>query len=134
MTGFLYEILKLARQGEFPCFFRLLTGAYCPGCGGTRAVTSLLHGHFLESVLYHPLVLYLAVVLPLLSLWYVWCRTQKKPFSQKVWKTVLYAGLFILTLNFLVKNYLLLFQKTDILALLDESAGRLKPLLPGWHH
>ena len=43
-----------------PCLFHLATGYYCPGCGGTRAITALLHGQILNSVLYHPVVLYAA--------------------------------------------------------------------------
>lgn len=40
------------------CSFFRLTGLYCPGCGGTRACIALLHGHFLRSLVYHPVVLY----------------------------------------------------------------------------
>lgn len=43
-----------------PCFFYSLTGLYCPGCGGTRAVLELLHGHVLLSLWYHPIVVYAA--------------------------------------------------------------------------
>lgn len=46
-----------------PCIFRLLTGLYCPGCGGTRAVRYLLKGQLQNSIQYHPLILYAAVLL-----------------------------------------------------------------------
>lgn len=45
-----------------PCVFHLLTGLYCPGCGGTRAVRYLLKGQLGNSVQYHPLILYMAVI------------------------------------------------------------------------
>ena len=45
-----------------PCLFHLISGYYCPGCGGTRAVRALLHGQFLHSFLYHPFVPYAAAV------------------------------------------------------------------------
>jgi len=45
-----------------PCAFYSSTGFYCPGCGGTRAVLSLLQGDVLKSVFYHPVVPYVAVL------------------------------------------------------------------------
>ena len=45
------------------CIFLKNFGFYCPGCGGTRAVKALLHGHILESLHYHPIVVYVAVLL-----------------------------------------------------------------------
>ena len=44
------------------CYMYRMTGYYCPGCGGTRACMAFLHGHFLRSLLYHPVVPYTAVV------------------------------------------------------------------------
>ena len=32
------------------CLFHELTHLYCPGCGGTRALYHLLHGHILRSL------------------------------------------------------------------------------------
>lgn len=45
-----------------PCVFSTCLHVYCPGCGGTRAVDALLHGHILESVWCHPIVLYTVIV------------------------------------------------------------------------
>ncbi len=39
-----------------PCLLRTITGWYCPGCGGTRAVRSLLRGDILISLVWHPVV------------------------------------------------------------------------------
>ncbi len=44
-----------------PCFFHEITGYYCPGCGGTRAILALLRGSLIECVCYHPFVLYAAI-------------------------------------------------------------------------
>lgn len=48
-----------------PCVLLHLTGLQCPGCGGTRALYSLLHGDVLGSLQMNPLVIagYLAVIL-----------------------------------------------------------------------
>ena len=45
-----------------PCPFHALTGAYCPGCGGTRAVRALLAGKWLRSFVLHPFVPYAALL------------------------------------------------------------------------
>lgn len=37
-----------------PCFFHRFTGLPCPGCGLTRSVLALLHGHVHEAFLLHP--------------------------------------------------------------------------------
>lgn len=35
----------------FPkCFFYLITGLHCPGCGSQRAIVSLLHGNFSDAL------------------------------------------------------------------------------------
>lgn len=116
----LQKLIQIAGQGEYPCLFYLITGAYCPGCGGTRALRALLHGQLLMSFWYHPLVPYLALSLPLFLLYWFFCIKIKKPLATRVWKTVLYAGIIILVSNFLVKNYLLIFGGTDLLTILDQ--------------
>ena len=45
-----------------PCLFHLISGYYCPGCGGTRAVRALLHGQFAKAFFFHPFVPYAAAV------------------------------------------------------------------------
>lgn len=52
---FVYEP---GRSGFFPlCPFRFLTGLTCPGCGTTRALHELMHGHFLAAFMLNPLLL-----------------------------------------------------------------------------
>jgi uncharacterized protein DUF2752 len=36
------------------CLFKALTGLPCPGCGLTRAFSSLLHGQFARAYAFHP--------------------------------------------------------------------------------
>ena len=47
----------------YPCLFRRITGWYCPGCGGTRAVKYLLEGSIIKSLRCHPLIVYMAVIM-----------------------------------------------------------------------
>lgn len=46
------------KSGFFPgCPFRFLTGFTCPGCGTTRALHQILHGHFYAAFTLNPLLL-----------------------------------------------------------------------------
>lgn len=47
------------------CFFHALTGLPCPGCGLTRACSSLLHGQVQAAFTYHPFAF---ILLPLFVL------------------------------------------------------------------
>jgi Protein of unknown function (DUF2752) len=51
------------------CLSRLLFGVPCPGCGMTRAVSCVLHGHFRRALHHNNRVV---LVLPLLAV--VWWR------------------------------------------------------------
>ena len=62
VTYVIYLLKEYFRQGS-PCLFRSLTGLYCPGCGGTRALRFLLKGDVMKSLWYHPLVGYMAAVM-----------------------------------------------------------------------
>ena len=40
----------------FPrCLFHAMTGLQCPGCGATRALYHLMHGHFLAAIRFNGL-------------------------------------------------------------------------------
>lgn len=113
------EILVLLAQGKTPCVFHVWTGLYCPGCGGTRAVKALLTGHPVISFLYHPVVLYGALVAVVFAGSYlVYLKTKNPKFRLYLENTYVYAGCGIIAVNFVVKNYLLLVKGIDILAML----------------
>ncbi len=59
-----------------PCPFRLLTGWYCPGCGGLRMAHDLLHADLAAAAVDN---LFLLVGLPLLALWFLWRRQRGRP-------------------------------------------------------
>lgn len=51
------------------CVIRRVTGRPCPGCGMTRAVSSVMHGHFRQGYHYNKRIV---IVMPLLAL--IWLR------------------------------------------------------------
>jgi hypothetical protein len=51
-------VFEPGKSGFFPvCPFRFLTGFTCPGCGSTRALHQILHGHFATAFTLNPLLL-----------------------------------------------------------------------------
>lgn len=106
----------------YPCLFHRLSGLYCPGCGGTRAVEALLQGHLVSCFLYHPFVLYCAV----LYIWFMGTHTlerissflvqkkspHKKPFVRGLDFKLeyVYLGILIILVQWMIKNIILLLQ------------------------
>ena len=92
-----------------PCAFRLITGFYCPGCGGTRAVIALFHGHILRSVFYHPIVVYTAGF----GGWFMLSQTIEKAsrgrfaIGMHYRDLYLWIALFLVVVNCLIKNLVL---------------------------
>lgn len=90
------------------CIFWSLFGAYCPGCGGTRSVISLVHGEILRSIWYHPLIMYIVVIYAI----YMITHTLEKlhfPFVKGIRfrSLYLYIAMIIIAINCIVKNVLL---------------------------
>lgn len=103
---FLY--IDLPENLVSPCMFRLLTGLYCPGCYGTRALRMLLHGRGIISFIYHPALPYMAFQAWGYGLSFVVNRLSKGKIPRiklKPWHFYLLIGLIII--NWIVKNILL---------------------------
>jgi hypothetical protein len=112
------RILKLPlEKHQLPCLFHSVTGFYCPGCGGTRAVKALLSFHILESMRYHPFVPYTAIV----GGWFMVSQTIERLSQGKIRIALHYRDIYlwlagaILLLNVLVKNILLAIWGVDLL-------------------
>ena len=93
-----------------PCIFRQVTGYYCPGCGGTRAVYALFSGHLIKSFYYQPFVLYAVVVggCFLLSQTVERLSKGKLAIGMRYRDCYLWIALTLIAINFLVKNMALL--------------------------
>lgn len=100
---------------QMPCLFQMMTGLYCPGCGGTRAVRALLSGHPVLSFLYHPVVPYMAsVAVWAAASWILYFATGNRRFRPELDDRIAYAAAGIVILNFIIKNGLLVFAGIDV--------------------
>ncbi|MBQ9121894.1 MAG: DUF2752 domain-containing protein [Lachnospiraceae bacterium] len=85
------------------------TGLYCPGCGGTRSVVALLRGNLVQSVLYHPAVIYGVVLFLVYFISQTLMRLSKGKVKGLSMKPIyLYILLGIILVNFIIRNVLLL--------------------------
>lgn len=112
----LIELFELIGQGKIPCLFHIITGAYCPGCGVTRAIKALLNADVIGSLRLHPLVVYGVTAVAVLFAYRLYCAVRKRRMAPSVFKISLYGALAVTVLNFLVKNYVLLVLHIDLLA------------------
>ncbi|MEE3468001.1 MAG: DUF2752 domain-containing protein [Eubacterium sp.] len=92
---------------HYPCAFRRATGLYCPGCGGSHALTAMLSGHLIDSFLAHPFVLYLTgcALVDVIGGTIALIRHRALPRFRPLYA---YIGIAILLLQWIVKNILLL--------------------------
>lgn len=57
-----YFILSELLDVGIPCLFYEITGYYCPGCGITRLLFSLLKLDFYQAFRYNPLIFILIII------------------------------------------------------------------------
>lgn len=111
----LERVIQMVRQG-FPCLFHLLTGYYCPGCGGTRAVRYLLQGEIWKSIQYHPLVAYMAAIVTIELVRLIFDKAQKRFTGyQKRYEMFVWIGVVVILVNWGIKNYWLAVKGIDLL-------------------
>lgn len=107
----LYRLCPAVLKQYLPsCMFLKLTGLYCPGCGGTRAVVALLRGKIFTSFLYHPFVPYTALI----GGWFMLSQTIERVTGGRILIGMKYRDIYVwvalvlVTVNFLLKNILVL--------------------------
>lgn len=115
IIDFIYRILGFTPE----CPFHKVTGLYCPGCGGTRALILFFRGEWLRSILYHPMVMYLFITFTYILTRYAIAYHQKQhnkkahPYQPSPWW--LWGALILLTVNFIIKNVALICFHMDLL-------------------
>ncbi len=90
------------------CIFYLKLGFYCPACGMTRAFITLLEGNILKSIYYNPTVIYILGYVSIYMIINTICKMFGKEMIIKYSNFYLYLGIFIMMLNFIIRNILLL--------------------------
>ncbi|MBI5835297.1 MAG: DUF2752 domain-containing protein [Armatimonadetes bacterium] len=65
---FYWRIDPYGLPGPLFCWFRRLTGWYCPGCGSTRALHAMMHGD-LRAVLAYNVLAPVALIGALILAW-----------------------------------------------------------------
>lgn len=112
-----FWIEKLVGAGVMPgCPARLYLHLYCPGCGGSRALHLFLQGRFLMSFLYHPIVLYVALIyIPFMVTQTLGYVTKGKIRGMLMRMGYLYGALAVIGINWVVKNVLLIGWGIDFL-------------------
>lgn len=106
---------KLIRL-EAPCTFHEVTGLYCPGCGCTRAAKFLIRGDVKQSLIFNPIVLYICIATFIFLLFAVKYKVSGKVLKKdRIILPMLYIGVFILLVNWIIKDFLLIFKGISLL-------------------
>ena len=57
LGGVLYLFIFIKYKYRIPCIFHEITGLYCPGCGITRALASIIQLNFYQAFRYNNLII-----------------------------------------------------------------------------
>ena len=93
-----------------PCMFHRVTGYYCPGCGGTRAVFTFFRGDIVRAFKFHPFVPYNSII----GGWFMLSQTIQRLSGDRIkigmnFRIVyLWIALGIIALNWIIKNMFIL--------------------------
>lgn len=87
------------------CFVRQHVGIYCTGCGATRAVLCVVQGHFLQSLYYNVVVMYVVVFYGLYVIrGAIYLLSKGKYRYMKFHVAYVFIGLVIVVIQAIVKN------------------------------
>lgn len=74
-----YYVFDPSMNGAgLPCMFNKITGWYCPGCGGQRALHALLHGRLAHALSYNLLAVILGAGLIAFSIYELLSKGQTR--------------------------------------------------------
>ncbi|MER7133796.1 DUF2752 domain-containing protein [Streptosporangium saharense] len=92
--------------GHYPaCPFLTLTGLYCPGCGGLRAVHALTHGDPVTALGFNPLVVVMIPVVVLLwGRWTLLSWQGRRDVGKAINPAYIWAFLGLMIVFWIVRN------------------------------
>ena len=100
----LLAVFSPSDDGPTICPFALCTGSACPGCGMTRAASSLIRGDIGAAMVFHPLVILIALQATGAWIWYVLRRKNVVgPMSQRTLTIILATTGVALVLVWIVR-------------------------------
>lgn len=82
--GILGIILIIKYNLRIPCVFHELTGLYCPGCGATRAINSLVRLKHYQAFRYNMLII---ILIPFFVIYLL--TKEKFKIPNWIWYTIL---------------------------------------------
>ncbi|MGA9777217.1 MAG: DUF2752 domain-containing protein [Limisphaerales bacterium] len=104
-AGAVLYFFNPSTHGFYPvCEFHQLTGLNCPGCGGTRAVYQLLHGHVLRALQDNALAVLSLAGLATRGVWFETRKILRRPVGSFVppeffWPLLVIAVVFTVLRN-----------------------------------
>ncbi len=102
-----YELNKYYQIG-IPCLFYKITGLYCPGCGITKLVFSIINFDFKKAFFFNPVVF---ILLPFLIAYfiyqeYIYIMNKKDKIFKKIPNFIYYFMVIILIIFGIFRNIL----------------------------
>lgn len=102
----LYKKINNIYHIGIPCIFHKITGLYCPGCGMTRAIFSLIDLDIKQAIKNNILII---IVVPFLIIYiinfaYIWINDLKKDPSKIFPKWFWYTELIITIIFGIIRN------------------------------
>ncbi len=102
----IYKSIYLKFHIAIPCIFYEITGYYCPGCGVTRMIFSILNLNFYQAFRFNPLVfIFMPFICLLLIDYFIKVLKNRKDYlfikiNNKIW----YVLIFLTLLFGIIRN------------------------------
>ena len=115
LIGIIYFIFGNIYNIYIPCVFHELTGLYCPGCGTTRMINSLIRLDFYQAFRYNQMVFILIPIFTLYLIDFIYKSIKnKKPLLYKTPNYIWYIIVVLLVIFGIIRNIFPYFAPTVI--------------------